>query len=226
MRSRALLIVLLVAVGAAGCGGGDDDAEPLTLQQRLPAAADTRGYEPDPVELGGQTSNLTAVASDLPLVQATHQKAEDVFEKAGFVSGISEVLFRPANPGGAHSGERPHLAFFVAELDSEDGANEVVDFLIEDARQPCPGSCADQVSEFEVDSIPDARTVRRFATKERIEALGREGDRPRDSYLVGFVDGDFAYMVESFGPPGSVTEAQLERVAKSLYERVQGAPAK
>ena len=217
------MIVLLVAVGAAGCGG--DDAEPLTIQQRVPAAADTPGYEPDPVEVGGQASSVSDVVSELDQVQASPTEIENLFEEAGFVSGIREVVFRPVEPGGPHSGERPHLGFFVAELGSEDGANEVVDFLIDDARRPCPGSCAAQVSEFEVDGIPDARTVRRFATKERIEKLGNEDEVPRDSYLVGFVDGDFAYMVEAFGPPGSVSEAELEQVAKSLYDRVEGAPA-
>ncbi len=223
--TRNILLAALLAVGVAGCGGGDE-AEPLTLQQRQPTAADTQGYEQDPVEVGEQTNDLTVAIEALhdKLRAATPDEATEVFEQAGFRAALSDVLFRPVNPGGPHSGERPHLAFLVAQFESEDGAREVVDFLVDDGRRPCPGACADRISEFDVDGIPDAKTVRRVATKQRIEAFGAEGQRPQDSYVIAFADGDFAYVVESFGPPGSVSEAQAERLAKSLYDRVKGAP--
>jgi hypothetical protein len=80
------------------------------------------------------------------------------------------------------------------------------------------------VAEFDVDDIDDAQGVRRYATPQAIKAAGDEG-KPYDSYEIQFADGVFAYRITFFGPPGSVSEEQAKEIAKSVYDRVKGAPA-
>ena len=75
------------------------------------------------------------------------------------------------------------------EVESEDGATRVLEFLETDLKKPCPQSCATKISEFEVGDIVGARGVHRIATVEDIEQVGATEQRPRDSYWVGFTDG-------------------------------------
>ena len=45
---------------------------------------------------------------------------------------------------------------------------------------------------------------------------------PFESYWVGFTDGAFAYSVDLFGRPGSVSEEQALEIATAYYERLTG----
>ena len=75
-----------------------------------------------------------------------------------------------------------------------------------------------------MEGIPNADTgVRRSVTQKTLDFTGEQGEL-FDSYEVGFTDGLFAYDVRTFGPPGSVTEAETIEVLKRLYDRVNGAP--
>jgi hypothetical protein len=76
-----------------------------------------------------------------------------------------------------------------------------------------------------VDGIPGAYGTHRFATAESIQQTGDTEVRPFDDFSIGFADGVFAYRIILSGDPGKVTEAQVEEIAKSLYDRVHGAPA-
>ena len=120
-------------------------------------------------------------------------------------------------------GEDPHVATLVMQFASEEGAADVADLLHEDALEPCPGNCAVDISEFEVDDIPDAQGVQRITTAEDLEATGEEGV-PFAVYKISFADGPFAYEVDMFGPPDKVSQEQAEEFAKNLYERVAGSP--
>ena len=109
------------------------------------------------------------------------------------------------------------------QLASEEGAADVADLLHEDGLEPCPGSCAADISEFDVDDIPDAQGVARITTAEDLEATGEQGP-PFAAYKITFADGPFAYEVDMFGPPDKVSQQQAEEIAKNLYGRVEGSP--
>jgi hypothetical protein len=91
--------------------------------------------------------------------------------------------------------------------------------------KPCPRTCANQISEFDVNGVPDAWGVRRSQSAEDIEAVGAEGDVPFDSYGMGFTDGSLVYTLDLHGPPGSVSEEQALDIARALYERIVDLPS-
>jgi hypothetical protein len=151
---------------------------------------------------------------------------EDVtaIEEAGFVSALVDTRFYPAEPGAEHVGDERHVATFVMRFGSEQGAADMADLLHDNGLEPCPGSCAVDIIEFEVDDLPDARGIARITTAERLGETGDEGD-PFTVYKITFADGPFAYELDMFGPPDKVSsQQQLEEIAKNLYERVEGSP--
>ena len=141
-----------------------------------------------------------------------------VFQEADFTrAGVDFRFF-----GETHSPDAPHLISWFIELDSEDGARSALDWLEADVMKPCPHSCATRVSSFDVESIGDARSVRRIATAEDIEAAGTEEEVPNESYWVGFTIGSVIYTVDLHGPPGSVSEAQVLEIAGAYHDRLTG----
>ena len=94
-------------------------------------------------------------------------------------------------------GDEAHVATLVMQFASEEEAADMAGVLHDDGLEPCPGSCAVDISEFEVDDIPDAQGVARIPTAEDLEATGAEGD-PFSAYTVSFADGPFAYKVTIF----------------------------
>ena len=225
MRVRFVVLILAALFGAAACGG-DDEAAPLTLEQRFIQAGDAPGYEPDPLEGGKHTwdgaDKFAAQTSD-QLIRATLVDYEKFLTEAGFVRAIGGTRFLPGD-NGEHDRNDPHVVMGVLQFESDEGARDAVDWYHDDGTQPCPGKCAVTISEFEVDGIPDAKGVRRFVTAERLRQTGEEGE-PNDGYDIRFSDGPFAYHVGTFGPIGDATTEQVtEAIAKRIYDRVKGAP--
>jgi hypothetical protein len=226
LKRLLLAVAAVAALGLTACGG-DKAAAPLALDQRVPSLADAPGSKPDPVE-----TRVTAVGTEEfitklsdRLVNPTDKDRLD-FETMGFVKGIHDTRFFPSEPGAPHDRHDVHVFSLVLQFDSNDGATRATELLHTDGLRPCPETCATQVQEFDVDGIPDATGVRRFATAADIKAAGTDQDRPYDSYAIRFADGDFAYDIELFGPPGEVSEEQAKEIAGKLYDRVKGAPVK
>jgi hypothetical protein len=225
VRAGFLVLGLAAVLGVAACGGGDE-ADPLTLEQRFFQAGDAPGYEPDPVEGGKHTwSGVDEFADQTSdgLMRATLVDSKEFLTEAGFIRGIVGTRFLPED-GKEHQRDDPHVRLAVLQFESEEGARDAVEWYDEDGRQPCPGHCADTISTFEVDGIPDAKGIRRVVTAERLRQTGEPGE-PRDGYDIRFADGLFAYHVATFGPIGEgTTEASTEAIAKRIYDRVKGAP--
>jgi hypothetical protein len=215
-------LLALFALVVLGACGGSDTKEPLTLSQRVVLEEDAPGSKPDPVEKGQQTTDFDEFIGALGelAVDPDTETMTDVFREAGFQAAIADTRFY----GETHRMTSPHIFSSVIQLRSEDGAAKALEWAHEDSLKPCPKTCAQRISEFEVEGIPDAHGVRRSASAEDIEAIGQEGDVPFDSYQVLFGDGPFVYTVDVHGPPGSVTEAQVEEIATALHSRVEGAP--
>jgi hypothetical protein len=217
MRLSNRLLVALTTVALVSCGG--DDAS-VPLAQRFPTAADAPGTKPDPVEEGQTTANLDVFLAAFreALIDPDTEEMTRVFQEAGFKAAGLDVRFF----GETHSPDAPHLFSWFIELESEDGARNVLGWLARDTMKPCPESCAVQISSFKVDGIPDARGVRRLATAESIAAAGTEDQHPSDSYWVGFTQGSFVYTVDLHGPPGSVSREQALRIDSAYYDRLTG----
>ncbi len=224
VRLGLLAFALLIVSGVVACGGDDDEARaPLALEERVVRASEVPGSVEDPVE-----TRLTADSrEDFTAWQGTYVRAAEIepakLDEAGFVSAIHDTRFVPERPGGPHSRDAPHVRLLLIQFESEDGARMGVELLHTNDLKPCPDQCAVRIEEFDVAGVPDATGVRRFATAERLKALGEEGD-PFDSYTILFADGPFAYQLEGFGPVGGWTEQRVEEVASKLHHRIEGAP--
>lgn len=222
MRFALLLLAPLAVIALAGCGGEDDaeTADPVPLAQRVLTAEDAPGSKPDPVE----TPQTTADFDEFIMVLGEHSVDPDieemtgVFEEAGFEGARTETRFY----GEMHSPEAPHVHSSVIQVQSEEGATSALDWLEADTSKPCPGSCAVQRDEFDVDDIPGARGIHLSANAEDIARVGNEDERPFDGYWVGFTDGSFVYIVDLHGSPGSVSEEQAVKIASAYYERLAG----
>lgn len=214
-----LLASVLFALAACG---GDESKEPLTLSERVVAEEDAPGSKPDPVEKRQQTADFDEFISALEELAVDPNKEEmsEVFREAGFEAAIADTRFY----GETHSMTSPHISSSAIQLQSEEGAGNALEWLHADSLKPCPETCAVQISEFDVDGIPDARGVRRSQSAEDIETVGREDDVPFESYQVLFTDGPFVYTVDVHGPPGSVSEEQAVEIATAFHGRIEGAP--
>lgn len=233
VRFAVPLLIALAAVSLVACDGGNDEvgssavptsptsaASLVPLAQRFPTAADAPGTKPDPVEKGQLTADLDEfiVALSHLAVDPDREEATQVFAEAGFKAAGEDTRFF----GGKHTQTAPHLFSAIIELESEQGASSVLDWLETDSMKPCPESCAVQVSSFGVDGIADARGVRRSATAEDIKSFGTPDQQPFDGYWVGFTEGAFVYAVELRGPPGSVSEGEVQKIAAAYHDRLTG----
>jgi hypothetical protein len=223
MRLLALFVTAVIALGAAACGG--EDAAPLALDQRVASEADAPDSQPDPVETPITVTGIDEVGSLPELVLTAEEEDVSAMEEAGLVSGLVDTRFFPSEPGAEHVGDEVHVATLVMQFASEEEAADMAALLHDDGLEPCPGSCAVDISEFDVDDIPDAQGGARISTAEDLEATGAEGD-PHVAYSISFADGPFAYKLTmfAFGPPDRVSEEQVEEIATNLYERVEGSP--
>lgn len=222
VRFSIPLLAALVMITLVACGGDDETAPaPLPVAQRFVTAEDAPGSKPDPVELRQTTEDFDEFIAALGehSVDPDTDEMTAVFEDAGFKgSGVDTRYF-----GETHTpGSSPHVVSSFTELESEDGATSALDWFETDSKKPCPMTCATRISAFDVDDIPDARGVKRIATAEDIERVGREDERPAEEYWIGFTNGAFVYTVNLFGPPGSVSEEQALEIASAYHHRLTG----
>ena len=222
MRFAVPLLAALAMITLVACGDGDDEtAPPVPLAQRFVTAEDAPGSKPDPDETRQTTVDFDEFIATLgeAAIDPDQEEMTEVFRNAGFEGAGVDTRFY----GETHTpGVSPHVVSSFIELESEDGATSALDWLETDVSKPCPMSCAVDRSSFDVDDIADARGVHRIATAEDIARVGTEDEQPFDSYWVGFTNGAFAYTVDVFGPPGSVSEAQALEIANAYYDRLTG----
>ena len=159
---------------------------------------DAPDSKPDPVEkrqTARRRAELIEKMGDA-FVNPTEEEKRDL-ETVGFVQAINDTRYF----GDGHSKDDRHTFSLVIQLDSPDGAKQMADFFHTDSLRPCPESCAFSVTEFNVDGIPGATGVRRYASEEAVKTAGTSENRPYDSYAIFFADGDFAYNIDLGGPP-------------------------
>jgi hypothetical protein len=223
MRLLVLLATAVVGLSAAACGG--EDAAPLALDQRVVSEADAPGTLADPDETPVTVSTNEDIQSLPDGLFSPEEPDVTAIEEADLASAFVDTRFLPSEPGAEHMGGEAHVATLVMQFASEEEAADMANLLHADGLEPCPGTCAMNVSEFEVGDIPDAQGVARITTAEDLEATGAGADQvPFATYKVTFADGSFAYEVDMFGPPDKVSQEQAEEIAKNLYERVEGSP--
>jgi hypothetical protein len=227
MRSFPIGIAMAVALAAcvaacAGDGGNESEAarQPLTLSQRVVSESDAPDSKPDPVETQQTARSLEDLSRwDDIAPEIDPLKLEDL----GFVAAVHDTRFFPKEPGGPHRRDVPHVRTLVGQFTSKEAAVKARDLVYEADLKPCPGKCATSFEKIDISGVPDAKGVRRYVTAERLEELQEPGE-PGDSYTIVFADGPYAYNVELFGPPGEVSQEQLEEIVGKLRDRVEGAP--
>jgi len=224
-----LLAAVLVSIGLTACGGGSSQATstgPLTILQRVPNEDDASGSKPDPVETTQTASTQAEFVQKMgdAFIDPTKQERQE-FQNSDFVQAIRATRYFPAGPGAAHSKDDEHVFSLVLQFESPASAKQMADVIHTDALRPCPESCAFSVTEFDVEGIPGATGVRRYASEADIQAAGTSDERPYDSYEIFFADGDFAYSIRVGGPPGTSSEDKAKEIAQNLYDRVSGRPA-
>ena len=225
MKALLLALAATAVLGLAACGGGGNSEAtstgPLALDQRVVTEEDAPGSKPDPVEkrqTAADEQEFSDKMGDAFINPTDEEKAR--LGTIGFVEAIRDTRYF----GDVHSQDDLHTFSLVVQLDSPDGAKEMADFFHTDGVRPCPESCAFSVTEFDVDGIPGATGVRRYASEQDIQAAGTGENRPYDSYAIQFADGDFAYRIDLGGPPGKPSEDKAVEIAKALYDRVHGRP--
>ena len=224
MKRLGILLSAVLVLGLAACGGGSGEATstgPLALDQRVVTEEDAPDSKPDPVEKRQTAADEQEFSDKMgdAFINPTEQETKDL-QTVGFVQAIRDTRYF----GDTHSKDDAHTFSLVVQLDSPDGAKEMADFFHTDSLRPCPESCAFSVSEFNVDGIPGATGVRRYASEEAVKTAGTSENRPYDSYAVFFADGDFAYDIDLGGPPGTTSEDKAVEIAQNLYDRVHGRP--
>jgi hypothetical protein len=217
VRFAIRLLVAWTMAALVACGGGDD-APPIA--ERPLTAADSPGSKADPVEEGETAEDLDEfiTAFTPALIDPDEEEMTALFEEAGFVRAGLDVRYF----GDTHESAEQHVFNWFIELDSEDSAASVLEWIEADTLKPCPESCAVRFSSFDVDGIPDARGVHRIATEESIEAAGTVGEEPSESYWVGFTAGPIVYTLDLMGLPGSVSEKQAQEIASAYHDRLTG----
>ena len=182
---------------------------------------DAPGSKPDPVEKRQTAADEQEFSEKMgdAFINPTKQETEHL-QTVGFVQAIRDTRYF----GDIAFEDDAHTFSLVVQLDSPDGAKEMADFFHTDSLRPCPESCAFSVSEFNVDGIPGATGVRRYASEEAVKTAGTSENRPYDSYAIFFADGDFAYSIDLGGPPGTTSEDKAVEIAQNLYDRVHGRP--
>jgi hypothetical protein len=220
----AMAVALATCVAAcAGDGGNESEAagQPLTLSQRVVSESDAPDSKTDPVETRQTARSLEDLGGwdDGGAPEIDPRKLEEL----GFVAAVHDTRFFPKEPGGPHRRDVPHVRTLVGQFTSKEAAVKAMDLLYEADLKPCPGKCATSFEKIDISGVPDAKGVRRYVTAERLEELQEPGE-PTDSYTIVFADGPYAYNVELFGPPGEVSQEQLEEIVGKLRDRVEGAP--
>jgi len=224
LKRLGIPLSAVLVLGLAACGGGSGEATstgPLALDQRVVTEEDAPDSKPDPVEKRQTAADEQEFSDKMgdAFINPTAQETKDL-QTVGFVQAIRDTRYF----GDTHSRDDAHTFSLVVQLDSPDGAKEMADFFHTDSLRPCPESCAFSVSEFNVDGIPGATGVRRYASEEAVKTAGTSENRPYDSYAIFFADGDFAYDIDLGGPPGTTSEDKAVEIAQNLYDRVHGRP--
>jgi predicted small lipoprotein YifL len=218
VRFAMPLLVALTVVTLAACGSSET-AEPLPVPQRFVNAEDAPGSKPDPVETRQTTTDLGEFmqAARERLVDPDPREMHQLFQDAGFNSaGVDARYF-----GQQHSFTVPHVFSSFIELESEDGAKDVLDWLEKDSRKPCPESCAVQISDFD-SGVEDARGVHRLQTAAGLEKVGNTELKPFDSYWTAFTVGPVVYTAELHRSPGTVSAEQAQKIANAYHDRLAG----
>jgi hypothetical protein len=219
MKRRVRLAVAIGVVALAACA---PQAEPLTLEERVPTAEDAPGTEPDPLETPVTVTGIDEFEAQFLAGDPTVTDADlQVLEDAGFVAAIQDARFYPGDEG--HGPGAVHIFSLVMQFDSADGTGDVVAYMQDFNLRTCPETCAYSSAQFDVGGIPDALGAQQIATQESLDEVGDPGE-PMAIYAIDFADGQFVYDIRLSGPPDEVSEEEVEEIAQTLYERVKGAP--
>jgi hypothetical protein len=239
-----LAIVLAALAAVAGCGGGTKRTEPAALKNRLLAPSEfasfrcrqgpppgafptgTRGGPPPvaptvaPCRLSLKRTfdwanpvDFTFQGVPLPEPYSPSQ-AVDVIKNAGFEAAAGEAF--------ASKDRSVNVEVEVIKFRSEKGARTVLAWLhTRNLELPCYASCTELPSNLPVRGIPGAEG----AQQQPQPNLPPGGEQGFTAYAVEFPIGEFLYVVQASGAPGSIPAKEIVDRARALYKRVSQLPS-
>ena len=212
MLPAAIALLVAVAMATVAACGDDDEGgvSPEALEEHLFPKSELQRLDLEVERTFAWDNPTDFTVQGLFLPEATPpSESIELIDDAGFEAGAGQFLGRGSSVG-------------VAQFQSEEGANEVRDYLHEqDLQQPCYAACVVEPREFELEGIPDAQAVAQLPT---------EGEPPPDSgppferYVVEFTVGSFLYVGDASGPPGGDLRSQFVEAANALYDHVKDLP--
>jgi hypothetical protein len=210
MRIGALIVGLLVLV-AAGCGGGGgSEPSDQSLRDRLLPASQVSNFKfrrsyifTNPIDASIQGIQLSDNTQPSDVVNA--------MEDAGFVKGAGEEL----QAGDIHG---PILGIDAWKFDADSGAEKARDLVqAEYRKQPCYSICSQKTSEIEVADIPGARGQ----ASEPDPARPPETGAGFEAYAVEFTIGPYLYVIAGGGDPGANMKDAVLDAAHKQYALVK-----
>jgi hypothetical protein len=203
----ALLAAMTMATVAA-CGDDDEDGvSPAALEERLFPESELRrlDLEVDRTFTWDNPTDFTVQGLFLPEATPPSDAIETI-DDAGFEAAAGQFL-------------RDAFGVGVAQFESEEGANEVRDYLHEqDLQQPCYAACVVEPREFELEGIPGATAVAQLPVEGE---LPPGTGPPFQRYVVEFTIGPYLYVGDASGPPRLDLESRFEEGVKALYDHVK-----
>jgi hypothetical protein len=205
--------LLITALFALGCGGGDGETTStaaLTKQlipasQLLPQAHLKKDQEfnwTDPIDF---VFDGILVPGSVPNEAS---KTVDAVDKGGFDAGAGEIL--------TGKGGDPQVHLDVAKFGSDGDAADVRDFLNQlDLQQPCHGPCSVNPKEAPTFGIANAKSVHQFPKKGA--KLPPDVGPPFERRVIEFTIGPYLYIVDVAGRPGGVSDATWKQGVDQFY---------
>jgi hypothetical protein len=222
LKLLVCMAVAMLLTSTIACGDDDgSSATPLAISDRLLIASDVPGYSVIDDFTWDDAEGVRDEGLGTSTFEASPEDAYRAVQDAGLRAGAGRIFERN------DSSAPPDFVFVqVLELESEEGAREILGFSADDGEKPCPDTCAFAVTRTDVEGIPGARGVTRLATAESIAETGPDGFEPGELHRIAFTDGVFFYLIGTAHTPPSADAAEMaQELARALYARVKGAPA-
>ena len=229
----------------AGCGGGAKRTQSAALKNRLLAQSDFASFicqgppvlaiQPRAVRQARRPPTLARGAPCRLSLKRTFawpnpvdytfqgvalpeayppSKAVDFIKNAGFEAAVGQQY--------ATKDRSLNVEVEAIKFKSKQGARDVLAWLhARNLELPCYGSCTEIPSNLAVSGIPGAKAAKQLPQPN----LAPGGEQGFTAYAVEFPIGNFLYVVQASGAPGSFTAKPIVDRAQTLYKRVSRLPS-
>jgi hypothetical protein len=203
-----LLLVAAALLGSCGSSGSSDQSSASEAKVRLLPASELKPLVQDRVL--AWDNPIDFVGQGIALPEGTPpSEAVKAMEDAGFSVGAGQQFVSKGGVG-AH--------IDVAKFDSTDGARGALVYLHgQDLLHPCFTSCSVDTHRFTVKGVPGSTGVHQTPNGIKPPL----GSHPFERDLAEFTIGEYLYVVEADGDPGSIPPARFDQGVEVLYQHAK-----